>query len=138
MSAGELTCNGGQELNSAGNCFNLSVIEFVPTHTMTQGPGGHKCTWIYLYSTYKSIKCAHTTNVSNTTRKPSHTNKRTVHYCNMQTQMDVIFQLSGSPHTSPILHISLSLCIFSPCESCLLLRHQCAVWQLSPQMFEKM
>lgn len=38
---GEITCNRGQELNCAGNCFNLSVIEFAPPHTSTAGPRGH-------------------------------------------------------------------------------------------------
>lgn len=52
---GDLTCNGGQELNSTGNCFNLSVIEFAPTRTLTRGPRGHACTWNYI-KLHKSTK----------------------------------------------------------------------------------
>lgn len=132
MSAGELTCNGGQELNSAGNCFNLSVIDFVPTHTLTQGLGGYARG--YRCTVHRNPSNVHTPHMYQTQHESLLTQTKELYYCNMQTQMDVIFQLSGSPNTS---HFSDPLHC-SPCESCLPLRHQCAVWQLSPQMFEKM
>ena len=107
-------------MNSAGNCFNLSVIEFAPTHTLTRGPGGRNRTWIYMR--YIEIR-TRTVYSSNAERKPSKTTYRNEHYHNMETQLDVVFKLSGSPNTS---YVSSPAFFFLPllvnCVYCLDIR----------------
>lgn len=56
----------------------------------------------------------------------------------MERKMGVIFQVLWLPPMPLTSYISCVPPPPPPCESCLLLRHHIAFWQLSQQMFEKM
>lgn len=73
----------------------------------------------------KIHKSAHNKLIKQREKKPSQTTSRSEHYYIMESQMDVVFQLSGSPSSSHVVHIFPSFFFFLVnCVYCLDIRAQ--------------